>query len=130
MCAEHSRAALFSTSFPASWPNRSFTCLKLSRSTNSTANASCVRSLRATSLAPDLAPPEQPVARPRQGVVGAAPARQNADDPPFAPVPPPRPAARFQPPHPAPLAEAPAGMRFLLQQLERQSARRTQMPPP
>src|SRR5256886_17346828 len=51
MCAVHSRGVLFNPSFPASWPNRSFTCLKLSRSTNSTANESCVRSLRATSLA-------------------------------------------------------------------------------
>src|SRR5216117_3781836 len=44
-------AAWRSTSFPASCPNLSFTCLKLSRSTNSTANASALRLLRATSFA-------------------------------------------------------------------------------
>src|SRR2546429_301263 len=136
MCAEHSRAVLFSTSFPASWPNRSFTCLKLSRSTNRTANASCVRSLRATSLASrsrnrplpdgppcpprlrgasDLAPPEQLVARAQQRVVEAALARQDVHEPDVDAVHRHRPGDRFQTAQPAHLAEAPAVVRFLHQ---------------
>src|SRR5437588_5819078 len=51
MWAVQRRAVSRNTAFPASCPNRSFTCLKLSRSKNSTAKCSLPRWQRATSLA-------------------------------------------------------------------------------
>src|SRR2546429_178524 len=159
MCAEHSRAVVFNTSFPASWPNRSFTCLKLSRSTNSTANESCVRSLRATSLARRsrntryVASPVSPstaacscACRPTLSRYGGAPFWPGAPPPPppagppaagglpppprAAPPPPPRGAPPSHPPPPAPLGDPRAGCLSPHSRPRRPPARRAQVPPP